>query len=131
MLATLSAEVAPVVMSSNYDPARHYPVTVPCGTIGTACVDEFLLTKKEADHANVMGRFSSGYYRHKTLTPGLFKRLRINGEVFMSNTRMEYMTNREFINAAEGDILITGLGLGATVEAILKSRRCGACPSSR
>lgn len=35
-----------------------------------------------------------------------------NGEVVMSDTKMERLTNQEFLNSAHGKVLIGGLGLG-------------------
>lgn len=61
---------------------------------------------------------------------GTYKRLvRVcdNGhhEVVMSNTRMEFLTNRNFIIKASGRILINGLGLGLVVNALLKKDDVG------
>lgn len=43
---------------------------------------------------------------------GTYARLRINGEVAMSDTPMEYRTNSKFISESFGDVLIGGLGIG-------------------
>lgn len=49
---------------------------------------------------------------------GKFVRLLHNGQVVMSNTEMEKQTNIEFVQAAHGDVLIGGLGIGMILLAI-------------
>ena len=49
---------------------------------------------------------------------GKFVRLMKDGEVVMSNTRMEQITNRDFVEQAHGDVLIGGLGIGMIILAI-------------
>lgn len=46
---------------------------------------------------------------------GDYVRLFVGGELLMSNTRMEYYTQREFMIKAHGDVVIGGLGLGSVV----------------
>lgn len=46
-------------------------------------------------------------------------------EVFMSNTPMEARTNRKFINAAKGNVLVTGLGIGMVIDALLSKPEVG------
>lgn len=46
---------------------------------------------------------------------GNYVRLYVGGELLMSNTRMEYFTQRDFMCSAYGDVVIGGLGLGAVV----------------
>lgn len=41
-----------------------------------------------------------------------------NDNVWMSNSKMEVETNKEFIGCAKGDVLIAGLGMGYTIEQI-------------
>lgn len=47
-------------------------------------------------------------------------RLMHNGEVVMSDTKMERMTNQEFLNAAHGKVLIGGLGIGLILLPLLE-----------
>ena len=51
---------------------------------------------------------------------GEYKRLCYKGGVVMSNTKMEIDTNIDFINRAEGSVLINGLGLGMVLKEILR-----------
>ena len=55
-----------------------------------------------------------------TLYTGKYVRLHVNGELMMSDTAMERITNYDFINNAKGRVLIAGLGVGMILEAILQ-----------
>lgn len=50
---------------------------------------------------------------------GKFVRLTVNGELMMSDTTMERISNLDFINNAKGRVMIAGLGIGLILEAIL------------
>ena len=50
-----------------------------------------------------------------TMTPGNYIRLNVNGELMMSDTRMEKISNQEFINNANGKVMIAGLGIGLII----------------
>lgn len=49
---------------------------------------------------------------------GKYARLRINGQVAMSETPMERRTNIGFVRDAHGDILVGGLGIGMILMAV-------------
>jgi hypothetical protein len=51
---------------------------------------------------------------------GKYVRLHINGQLMMSDTRMEKESNRDFINNAHGKVLIAGLGIGLILKNILQ-----------
>lgn len=53
------------------------------------------------------------------VTKGSYVRLRVDGVLMMSDTPMERHTNAQFVNNANGHVLIAGLGLGLIVQAIL------------
>lgn len=99
---------------------EYWPVSAPCGASinGEVVIDEFVVTQPDADFFN---RNSTSYTR---IQPGTFKRLAIKTkygfETVMSNTRMEILTNSEFVDAAHGNILINGLGLGMVIEKLLE-----------
>jgi spermidine synthase len=84
----------------------------PCNGV---IIESFSISKEDAIVAN---RFATSYTR---VSEGDFKRLLVNGEVMMSNTRMEVSTNTEFVEMAHGSILINGLGLGMVVEKLLEN----------
>lgn len=46
---------------------------------------------------------------------GKYARLKIHGSTYMSDTDMEWRTNRGFLFAASGRVLVTGLGIGFIV----------------
>jgi spermidine synthase len=50
---------------------------------------------------------------------GKYVRLHINGQLMMSDTGMERISNKEFIEKAQGRVLIAGLGLGLIISNII------------
>lgn len=50
---------------------------------------------------------------------GKYVRLHINGELMMSDTGMERISNKGFINNAKGRVLIAGLGVGLIIANII------------
>jgi hypothetical protein len=50
---------------------------------------------------------------------GGYVRMHVRGELMMSDTVFERHTNSEFINAAKGNVLIAGLGIGMVLHNIL------------
>lgn len=60
------------------------------------------------------------YMTHVVWTPpGRYLKLVVGEELWMSNTRMEYLTNFPFIEHAMGEILIAGLGLGLVLDQLI------------
>jgi len=53
-----------------------------------------------------------------TMLPGKYVRLAVNKQLMMSDTRMERLSNQEFIQRANGHVLIAGLGIGLIIENI-------------
>lgn len=53
---------------------------------------------------------------------GKYVRLIVGSAMMMSNTPMEYYTNRDFMSKAHGDILIGGLGLGCVLHCLSKKK---------
>ncbi len=78
-------------------------------TIGNVVVDTFEITPDTWQ----------GFGVERT-RPGKYARLRINGEVVMSDTDMELRTNVEAVQKARGAVLIGGLGLGVITLPILR-----------
>lgn len=50
---------------------------------------------------------------------GEYVRLSVKGEIMMSDTGMERISNKTFINKANGRVLIAGLGIGLIIHNIL------------
>lgn len=53
---------------------------------------------------------------------GEYVKLHVNGELMMSDTGMERISNKPFIKNANGDVLIAGLGIGLIVYNILENK---------
>lgn len=50
---------------------------------------------------------------------GKYVRLHVNGELMMSDTRMEKNSNLDFVRNAKGKVLIAGLGIGVILKNVL------------
>ena len=83
---------------------------VPNGNSGDWKVDETVVTEEEANISRLRAAFNPTR-PWEEVKPGIYKRLCCNGTVVMSNTQMECEELRDFINWAEGRVLINGLGL--------------------
>lgn len=98
--------------------------TTPVGKAGNWKIDEFEVSEKDAREFNI-GLIMSFSHSMMRVEAGKYKRLTFidakdgKRKVMMSNTPMEVSTNREAYNAATGDVLINGLGMGMLLEAIL------------
>lgn len=66
------------------------------------------------DHFEITKDTFQGFREEKT-RPGRYARLKVGGEVMMSDTDMELRTNVGAVADAKGDVLIGGLGIGAIV----------------
>lgn len=89
-------------------------VNVPCGISGEWEVKEFNVS---IDNANMFNLRLKSHGRE--ITPGIYKKLTRRDIVIMSNTPAEINDHEHFINIAQGNILITGLGLGVVLTALL------------
>lgn len=89
--------------------------SVPAGKSGDYEIEDFSITKEEASFFNIN---SHG----RPVQPGKYKRLYRGkhnwGTVVMSDTQAEKRDHINFVEKAEGNILINGLGLGWVVEAL-------------
>jgi hypothetical protein len=82
---------------------------------GVAKISRFELSDYEARFENIMNRAD---YLFK-LQAGTYCRLHVEGELMMSDTPMERKSNLNFIENANGRVLIAGLGLGMIILNIL------------
>lgn len=57
-----------------------------------------------------------------SVPPGRYARLVIDGQVVMSDTRMEKHTNSRVINQSHGRVLVAGLGLGMVIQDMFARR---------
>jgi hypothetical protein len=86
------------------------------GVQGNWRVERFTVTPDGASLYNMRARAS----RH--VVPGEYTRLTHYRDVIMSDTPAEKRDHSAFVRAARGDVLITGLGLGMCVTAVLAKR---------
>lgn len=86
----------------------------------TYTIDSIVLTEERVRMEQISN------FRNTWLTRGLkanfpYIRLKMNGKgIMMSDTPMERNTNRDFIQKANGDVIIFGLGLGLVILPLLK-----------
>lgn len=92
-------------------------ITVPDGKSGKWKVETFTVTKKD-EEAQIYSMFGSG----RMVPQGTYKRLKRNNKTIMSNTPDEIDDFMRFLYHANGRILINGLGLGVTVQALLNKK---------
>ncbi len=88
---------------------------IPEGRSGVATIQHFEVDK----HHSMMSSFRRGEY----VPEGRYARLCVHGDVMMSDTRMEQISNYEVVRRANGNVLIAGLGLGMILLPILKSTK--------
>lgn len=94
-----------------------YPVKAPCGERGAWKIREVDISDNEAQAFNLGQAINGG---GRFVFPGKYKILSHNGNAIMSNTPSECEEHRHAIAAATGRVLITGLGLGMFLQAILE-----------
>ena len=84
-------------------------------------IDTIVLSQAEVNREKILN------FRNRWLVDGLkadfpYIRLEMNGKgIMMSDTPMERNTNRDFIQKANGDVIIFGLGLGLVIIPLLKN----------
>ena len=93
-------------------------IIVPDGVSGPWKVETFTITQEQSDMTKLRAQLN--HDPHIYIPAGTYKRLLCLGEVVMSNSPMEYNTNKSFIDKAKGRVLINGLGLGMVLSEILK-----------
>lgn len=84
--------------------------------IGKTKVETFEITEQDSFYSKLRAQLNNK--PEQIIEPGHYKRLIIDDEVVMSNTKMEIETHLEAINKAKGNILVAGLGLGMYLTAI-------------
>jgi hypothetical protein len=96
---------------------NYIPVNVPDGQSGPWSVSTFTVSKADEEHGRM--RAAIGYGRGRYVPAGVYKALKRNGETIMSNTPDEIRDCYDFFRAAQGRVLINGLGLGIALDVIL------------
>jgi len=86
---------------------------LPDGVSGCWEVETFEVPKE--DFSQIISMFKTG----RGVTAGIYKRLKRDGTVVMSNTPDEIRDFMPFVWRAKGSVLINGLGLGCVVKVLL------------
>lgn len=84
---------------------------IPEGRIGVAQVVHYEVSRDDERMALL---------RFERIPVGSYTKLRVHGELVMSDTPMELRTNQPFLSRANGRVLIAGLGLGMIVTEVIE-----------
>ena len=90
-------------------------VNLQAGKLGIAEICNFSISEEEARKFNTYG-YLRGEPSWARISAGEYIKLYVDGQLMMSDTSMEKLTNEEFIKNAKGDVLIGGLGIGLLIE---------------
>ena len=92
-------------------------VQVPEGTFGLWRVERFEVTEDSAALHNMREAMHGS---RRVIQAGTYTKLCHNDDIVMSDTPSEKIDHLEFIDRAEGNVLIHGLGLGMVLSAVLR-----------
>lgn len=87
---------------------------VPEGIKGVATVDHFEVSEEASK------RTAMRFWRDEYVPTGVYARLTVNGTLMMTDTEMEWRTCAAAVYAANGDVLLGGLGIGMVLAGILQ-----------
>jgi hypothetical protein len=90
---------------------------VPPGKQGDAEVEHFTISEADAKFSAMRAAFG---HPDELVTAGDYVSLKVRGGLMMSDTPHEQRTSLPFVQAARGDVLIAGLGLGMVLVPVLK-----------
>lgn len=95
---------------------------IPEGKSNDMEIQHFTMTKEQVKMAHLRALMSYDYKAYTAyLQPDYtYTKLVDSRYVWMSDTPMEQVTNREFLNRANGPVLIFGLGIGLIVYPLLQ-----------
>jgi hypothetical protein len=97
-----------------------YKVNIPEGESGGWKIEKFSVSEEEAKIFNIRASFSFTN-RGQYIEPGDYTKLTYQGRVIMSDTPSEIRDHLWFINKANGNVLLNGLGLGVALQAVLQN----------
>lgn len=86
-------------------------------SIGIATISKFKFEHKKDPLFNLRAIRDGGDFM---VNDGKYVRLHVDGVLMMSDTDMEKRSNREFVQKANGKVLIAGLGIGLILPPILE-----------
>lgn len=84
---------------------------------GVATIKTFKVSEERAREANMRLLFGGGGWRDRVHS-GEYVKLYVDGQLMMSDTHMERITNTEFVENAKGKVMIAGLGIGLILNAL-------------
>lgn len=96
---------------------EHLADLIPEGQQGSIRIEHYDVSPEDSKFTMLRQVFN--HSRDEFVPPGRYIRLRVNGQVMMSNTSMEVRSNARFVRQAHGRVLIAGLGLGMILQGIL------------
>lgn len=109
-----------------------YKVDVPAGEKGSWVVEKFEITPEGAARFNLMERYNNHGLGYRGVEVGSYtrlcnKKIGWNHGLVMSDTPAEVSDHFRAIEKAEGQVLITGLGLGVVLNACLMNPKVEHC----
>lgn len=111
-MRTFDYEAFQRIQEADYERHRPRLVDVPEGVSGDWKVERFTV---ETSISTLRHAFDG-----RAIPPGIYTRLSSpKADAWMTDTPAEYRDAAYFIHAASGDVLISGLGLGMVVKALL------------
>jgi len=96
-----------------------YKVSVPEGSSGPWKIERFTVDKKESDFASLRAMISGSGFGRGGLPPGTYTRLLRGQTIVMSDTPDEIRDHYALFRAAQGEVLLNGLGLGVALNGCL------------
>lgn len=90
---------------------------------GVAKIKKYTISREDAQMFNLRCIFNN--HPTEMVSPGEYVRLSINGELFMTDTQMEKKTNEKFVNSANGEVMVAGLGIGLVLHNLRDSVKSG------
>lgn len=88
------------------------------GKQGVAEIRHVTVSEKESESTRLYSIIKRD--RGAYVPAGDYVHLYVNGQLMMSDTPMEQRTNRHFVQVANGDVLIAGLGIGMVLLPVLQ-----------
>jgi len=92
---------------------------IPPGKSGNVRLEHYTATAQGSALFNL--RSAINHKPETAIIPGNYVRLIVGPHLMMSDTPFEARTNRDIIEAARGDVLIAGLGMGMVLVPILRN----------
>jgi spermidine synthase len=95
---------------------------IPARKLSTAEVVHFTVSQRDSNFTKLRDAAHPGRRVSEYVPPGRYARLNVLGELMMTDTLMEWETSYPFIEAARGNVLVAGLGLGMALVPVLQKQ---------